>query len=150
MAVIGRRALAALFVLAVWTAHADQPSDIRSRLEVIATGLTEGNPAAAISPFDQSYADYGKLRNYFGGLTNAFQIVNEIDVKDEEDNPAETKATVHWIITLSDLGSNYTARREGDINVRLVLTGHKWKIVEFSPIDIFDPEQKPWPKPPSH
>lgn len=127
---------------------ADQASDLRARLGVIATGLTAGNPADAMSPFDKSYADYDKLSNYFGGLTGAFQIVNEVDVIDEQDSATETKAVVHWTITLSDLGSNYTGRRAGDIHVRLVLKDRKWKILDFSPIEIFDPQQKPWPKPP--
>lgn len=128
--------------------RADQASDLRARLEVVARGLSEGNPSDALVPFDKSYADYGKLSNYFAGLTNAYSVVNEIDVTDEDDTPAEIKATVHWIITLSDLGSNYTQRRAGDIHVRLVRKGREWKIVEFSPIDIFDPQPKPWPKPP--
>ncbi len=130
-------------------ARADQAADARSKLEVIARGLSEGNPADAISPFDKSYPSYDKLSGYFGGLTDAFQIVNEIDVVDERDTDAETTLTVRWTMTLSDLGSNYTERRTGDIQARLVLKGRKWKIVEFAPIEIFDPRPKPWPKPPS-
>src|ERR1700761_6462587 len=83
----------------------DQPADVRSKLAAIATALTAGNPAEAMVPFDKSYPNYGKLSNYFGGLTNAFQIVNEVDVVDEEDSATESKLTVHWTITLSDLGS---------------------------------------------
>jgi hypothetical protein len=30
----------------------------------------------------------------------------------------------------------------------MILKGHKGKIVEFAPIDVFDPRPKPWPKPP--
>jgi hypothetical protein len=144
MAVTGHSVIlgAPLIVLALPFLRADQPSQIRSQLEVVARGLSAGDPAAAISPFDKSYADYDKLSNYFGGLTNAFQIVNEIDVVDEQDTEAEIKATVHWTITLSDLGSNYTERRVGDIQVQLVLKDHKWKIVEFSPIEVFDPQLK--------
>ena len=127
--------------------RADQAADVHSKLAAIATALTAGNPAEAMSPFDKSYLNYEKLSNYFGGLTNAFQIVNEVDVVDEEDSATESKLTVHWTITLSDLGSNYTERRVGDINARLVLKDRKWKIVDFSPIDIFDPQPKAWPKP---
>ena len=147
MAVTAPRIILAAFVLALAQAHADQAADARAKLEVIARGLSEGNPADAISPFDKSYPDYEKLSGYFGGLTNAFQIVNEIDVVDEQDTGTDTTLTVHWTITLSDLGSNYTERRASDLQVRLILKDLKWKIVQFAPIGIFDPKPKPWPKP---
>jgi hypothetical protein len=116
-------------------------SDARSQLEVIATALTTGNPVQAMTPFDKSYPNYDKLSNYFSGLTNAFQIVNEIDVTGEEDTRTETKLTVSWTITLSDLGTNYTEQRQADVNVRLMLKDRKWKIVDFGPIAIFDPQK---------
>jgi len=140
MAAIGVRAILVLFALSAL--RADQAADARSTLDQVARGLSEGNPADAISPFDKSYGDYDKLSGYFGGLTDAFQIVNEIDVVDERDTERDITLTARWTITLSDLGSNYTERRVGDIQVRLLLKNRKWKIVEFLPIDIFDPRQK--------
>jgi hypothetical protein len=145
MAAIGHKALMIAFAFVVAQARADQASDARSQLEVIATALTTGNPAQAMTPFDKSYANYDKLSNYFSGLTGAFQIVNEIDVSDEEDKATETKLTVSWTLTLSDLGTNYTQQRRDDISVRLVLKDRKWKIVDFAPIAIFDPQPKPAP-----
>jgi hypothetical protein len=147
MAVIARRsrsftvaAQLALFALALGQARGDQAADVRNALEVVAAGLSAGNPAQAMSAFDKSYANYDKLSGYFGGLTNAYQIVNEIDVVDETDSPGDTKVTVHWIITLSDQATSFSNRREGDINVRLISKDGKWRIVEFAPIDIFNPQ----------
>lgn len=133
-----------LALVALPLLRADQASDVRSQLGVIATALTAANPAEAMTPFDKSYADYDKLADYFAGLTNAFQIVNNVNVTDEEDAAAESKLTVHWTITLSDVGSNSTQQRAGDIQVRLVLKDRKWKIVEFSPIKVFDPQPQSW------
>lgn len=96
-------------------------------------------------PFDSSCPNYEKLSNYFEGLTNSFRVENEIDINDEEDAATETKLTVNWTITLTDLGSNYTEQHRADINIRLALKGRKWKIVDFAPIEIFDPQQKPPP-----
>jgi hypothetical protein len=142
MAAIGRKAAAiTAFAFLVAQGRADQASEARSQLEVIATALTTGNPVQAMTPFDKSYPNYDKLSNYFGGLTNAFQIVNEIDVTGEEDTSTETKLTVSWTITLSDLGTNYTEQRRADVNVRLMLKDRKWKIVDFEPIAIFDPQK---------
>lgn len=148
MAVIGRKVALSLLACAVAGMRADQASQVRSQLEIVAAALTAGNPAEAMSAFDKSYPNYDKLSNYFGGLTSGFQIVNEVDVTEEEDSAAEIKAAAHWTVTLSDLGTNYTERRVGDINLRLVLKDRKWKIVEFAPIEIFDPQPKAWPKVP--
>lgn len=148
MAVTGRRAAGiALVAVSLAQVRADQASEARSQLQAIAAGLTGGDAAAAMMPFDGSCANYEKLSNYFDGLTSAFQVANEIDVVDEQDAAAETKLTVNWTITLIDLGTDYSERRRSDINVRLVLKGRKWKIVDFAPIEIFDPAQKPASKP---
>lgn len=129
-----------VLALAVAQLRADQPADIRSAIEIVATGLSAGNPADAISVFDKSYANYDKLSSYFGGLTSAFHIVNEVDVVDENDSEAATTVTVHWTITLSNLATNFSERREADIHAHLVLKERKWKIVDFTPIAIFNPQ----------
>jgi hypothetical protein len=121
---------------------ADRSAGVRSQISHIATSLGSGNAADAMEPFDQSFANYLKLSNYFQGLT-VFQIENELDVTDEHDtSDTETNVTVNWAITLTDSSSNHTDHRTADINIRLVLKGRKWKIVDFSPIDIFNPLAK--------
>jgi hypothetical protein len=146
MAAIGRRAAAIAFVaFSLAQARADRAADVRSQLEAVAAALTAGNPAEAMTVFDKSCANYTEISNYFEGLTSAFQIANEIDVLDEQDSAAETKVTVNWTITLIDLGSNYTERRQGEINVRLLLKDQKWKIAGFAPTAIFNPQQKSAP-----
>jgi hypothetical protein len=39
-----------------------------------------------------------------------------------------------------------TQRRSGEIHVRLALQDGKWKIVDFSPIDLFNPQSKWQPR----
>ena len=95
-----------------------------------------------MTPFDKSFPKYEKLSDYFVGLASAFQIDNEVSVTDEEDTDTETKLTVNWTLTLTNLVTNYTERRTADINVRLVLKSGTWKIVDFTPIDMFNPQQK--------
>ena len=137
-------ALIALLVL-VWPLQADRAADVRSEISYIATALSSGNPADAMTPFDKSFANYDKLGSYFQGLT-AFQVENEIDITDEQDTETDTKLTVNWSLTLTDLGNDSTEQRSGDINVRLVLRDGKWKIVDFSPISLFNPQQNRAPK----
>ena len=133
-----RRALAALVLLGGSTLLANQAADIRTQLSNVATSLASANVPDALAAFDPSCPNYEKLSAYFQGLTN-FQIENEVDVTDEEDTPDSAKLTVSWALTLTDLATNRTDHRTAELNVRLVRKGRKWKIVEFSPIDIFNP-----------
>ena len=130
-----------LLLAGVSGSRADQSADIRSCLNAIATSLTAGDPASAIEPFSKSFANYQKLRDYFDGLTNAFSIVNEIDVLDETDSKTESAAKISWAITLSNPQNNFNTQRSAEIHVRFLREQGKWKIVEFSPIGIFDPSQ---------
>jgi hypothetical protein len=143
MAVIGLK-LAFSFVLAFLSLEnqrADEPGVVRSQLHEIATFLTAGNPAGAMEPFSKSFADYGKLRDYFIGLTSAFTIVNEIDVTEEQETATESTATVRWSITLSSLSDKHSNQRTDEIRITSIKEKNKWKIVGFSPIDLFDPSE---------
>ena len=150
MAATGRRLLALIAVSAAALCHAAKPPDqsdaARRCLADIASALSASNPTDAMSPFAKSFAGYDTLSDYFVGLAKAFDLASEIDVTDEEDNPAETKLTVHWTLTLTDSQTNLSESRGAEIKVRLLLKGGKWKIVDFSPIALFDPQPQPSPR----
>src|SRR5690349_8453956 len=56
----------------------------RQQVSHVASALTAREPADAMTPFDKSFADYDKLRGYFGGLTAAFDVTNQLQVRSEE------------------------------------------------------------------
>lgn len=141
-------AQAMLLLAGATGSRADQSADLRARLNEIASSLTAGDPAGAMAPFSKSFANYQKLRDYFSGLTNAFSIVNEVDVLDEADSKTESVATISWIITLTNPQNNFNTQRSAEIHVRFISQQGKWKVVEFSPIGIFDPSQAQTPTPP--
>ncbi len=92
-------------------------------------------------PIDKSFANYDKLRNYFEGLANSFQLSNGVEITDEQDSENETKLTVDWTLTMTDLTTNYSDTRNAELSIRLVRNGKKWKIVDFSPIELFNPQR---------
>jgi len=134
-----------LLLTGVLPLHADRGADVRAQVTYVASALGNGNPSDALGPFDKSYKDYGKLRDYFQALTTGFDVTSEVEILDEQDEEGETKLLVNWTLTLSSsrAASNLTAatseRRSANINIRLVPQKGKWKIVDFSPIDIFNP-----------
>ena len=119
----------------------DRAADVRERITYLASALTAGNAADAMTLFDKSFAKYDALRNYFQGL-GAFQVENEVDITDEKDTDTETTLVVAWILTLTDLASDSKEERSGEINVRLVSKGGKWKIADLTPIELFNPQKK--------
>jgi zona occludens toxin (predicted ATPase) len=138
MAVIARK-LVLLFAAAAVAAHADQAQDVLRAVNQIASALTDGSPSDAIAPFDKSVVGYETLENEFVGLTNAYQIANEVEVLDEDDSPGESKLTLRWTITLTNIQSSESSRKSAEVHVRLRLQKKQWKIVEFSPVDLFTP-----------
>lgn len=140
---MGFSVAALLFVLSAGSPlQADRAGDLRSRISELATSLTSGNAARAMAVFDASYSSFEKLQGYFQGLTGR-QIENEVDVTDERDSPdGGVNLTLSWDLTLTDLSTNRTEHRSAEITAHLVSKKGKWMIVEFSPIDIFDPLSK--------
>ena len=107
----------------------------------VATALSAGNPVAAMAAFDKSLSDFDQLSARFTALTAAFDLNNEIDVEDEQDSPSAADLTLQWTLTLTSQ-TNDTEHRTAEIHARVGLRDGKWKIVAFSPIDLFDPQPR--------
>jgi hypothetical protein len=114
----------------------------RAQVSHVASALTAGNAADAMSPFDKSLPDYEKLRGYFSGLTSAFQLTSQLEVTEEQDSDDQATLTLEWTLTLTDAQTGYATNRNATIHARLVPKNGKWKIVEFSPIELFDPRSR--------
>lgn len=121
--------------------RADRPEDIRAQVVYVASALSGGNPSDALAPFDKSCKDYGKLRDYFLGLTQAYQVASEVEVTDEDDRETETQLQVTWRLTLTDPGTNISTQRSADIKLTLAHKDGKWKIVDLSPAEFFNPQR---------
>ena len=61
--------------------------------------------------------------------------MNEIEVTGEQIADSEATLTVHWVMTLSD-----SQTRSEDVTVKLNLRESKWRIVDFSPVEFFNPQ----------
>jgi hypothetical protein len=119
----------------------DRPEDIRAQVVYVASALSGGNPSDALGPIDKSFKDYVTLRDYFVALTQAYQVQSEVDVTDEDDREAETKLQVTWRLTLTDPATNTSSQRSADIHLTLVQKDGKWKVVDLSPVDFFNPQR---------
>ena len=147
MAAIGRRSAilvaAALFATLVVPARADGSVDVLATINLITRALADDNAPGAMDPFDKSFRDYAKLQDYFAGLTDRGQIVSEVDILDQSDSKTESKVTVRWTMTITNNSiAGDTEQRTAEIHLRLVPNHDSWKIVEFSPIDFFNPAPK--------
>jgi hypothetical protein len=120
--------------------YADRPGDVLATISYVAASLSAGNPIDAMTPFDKSFLNYAKLRDYFSGLTDSSQLVNDVDVTDEQGSSMESNVTVAWTLTLMNKTTGQTEQRSRDIHIRLTLQNGKWKITNFSPIELFNPQ----------
>jgi hypothetical protein len=121
------------------THAADDSSDARAQVAALAEALSSGDAAQAMTHFTKSLTDYDKLRRYFEGLA-AFQVENQLEFTDEEEAGKDIALTITWDITLTDLGTDRSRRRTGEIHAKLAQVDSKWRIVEFTPLDIFNPQ----------
>jgi hypothetical protein len=133
--------VAGLLLWLSFSLRADRPEDIRAQVVYVASALSGGNPSDALGPFDKSCKDYGKLRDYFLGLTQAYQVASEVEITDEDDRETETKLQVTWRLTLTDRGTNISTQRSADIKLSLEQKDGKWKIVDLSPAEFFNPQR---------
>jgi hypothetical protein len=142
MAVIAPSRFAALFLALTCTLTAQQSKAIREQMAHVGTALSSGNPEEAMTPFDKSFDNYGKLADYFTALTNAYTLTNDVEITSEEISNQDATLTVHWIMTLSDLKSGLSEVRAQDLTLKLSLKKYDWRIVSIAPLEFFNPEIK--------
>ena len=91
--------------------EADRPASVLATINHVATALAGDSATDAMMPFDKSFPKYAKLREYFSGLTNSSQLVNEVDVIDEQDSGTQSSMTLEWTLTLTNRATLRMERR---------------------------------------
>ncbi len=135
------RRLFVLMILGALSLSAQQSRAIREQVAHVASGLSAGHPEEAMDPFDKSFEGYAKLRDYFTALTDSYTIINEMDITDEEIDKHEATLTMHWTLTLQNPTTGLSESREQEVTVKLTMKKYDWRIVDFSPIEFFNPDQ---------
>jgi hypothetical protein len=136
MAAIAR----SVFLCSLLAAVALGANTPRQQVSHVASALTAREPADAMTSFEKSFADYDKLRGYFGGLTAAFEVTNRLEVTEEQDSEQEATINVEWALHLANAENGFSQNRKETVHIRLVLKKGQWKIVEFSPVEFFNPQ----------
>lgn len=148
MAAIGRRFFIGAALLLMSSAVvcrpvlADKSGDVRAGVGYFANAMSAGEPADAMSVFDKSCPKYEAIRQNIEGLTNAFDLNNEVDFTSEDSAGDSTKLTLDWTLTLTDRFSNVGERRTGEVTMTFAQKNGKWMIVDLAPIDFFSPLKK--------
>lgn len=119
---------------------AQQSKAIYRQVASVATSLTAGSASEALLPFDKSCPGYERLRDDFTALVNAYQLVNQVEILEQNIVGSEATLTVRWVLTLSDPVSQLSETRTRDVTVKLSFLRYQWRIVELSPLELFDPE----------
>jgi hypothetical protein len=100
-------------------ARADDSADIHVVVGAVATALSSGDPALAISPFSKKCPDYDTLNNDFQALTGAYSLVSQISFTDEQVTAPAATVTVHWALTLSTRQTGFSTTRNEVVLIKL-------------------------------
>ena len=141
MPAIAPSRLAGLLLALAATVSDQQSVAVRRQLGNVAIALSDRRVELAMDSFDKSFDGYSQLRTYFNGLVEAYAVVNELDVLDEDITGNEATLTVHWTLTLSDRVSGVSENREQDVTIKLSMKKQGWRIVDLSPLEFFNPDQ---------
>ncbi len=106
----------------------------------VANALSGGNAEQAMEGFSKKCTNYQKLSGDFQTLTNAYLVTNRVQFIDEEVTATAATVKVHWEMSVTTKGAEYNTNRDADLTFKLVREGKHWRIVELTPIDIFDPQ----------
>ena len=120
-----------------------KPNDVRAVLAYVSSALANGNPSDALTVFAKDCPGFNKLVEYFSALTRSYGIASEVEITDETNSGNEIEVEANWILTLTSLTTQISNRRSQKVRIHFRDEGpagrKNWKIVEFSPIDLFDP-----------
>jgi len=120
--------------------RASDSADIHSVIGDVANGLSGGSAGQAMEGFSKKCANYQKLSDDFQTLTNAYLVTDRVQFTDEEVTSAQATVKLHWEMSVTTKGAEYTTNRNADLIIKLVREGKHWRIIELTPIDIFDPQ----------
>lgn len=129
-----------LALLAALVIRGDQSQDALAAVNALSTALSNGDAAAAMAPFDKSFAQYDTLAAYLGNLAASYLITNEADIVDENDEADKTTFVFDWTLTLRNESTEQAFQRHGKVNVTVAKRGGVWKIIAFSPVSLFSPQ----------
>jgi len=127
MAAIARRALLALF-------FAPAEAELRSVLASMAADLSEGNVSAFLSAFSKSFPARDELRLELTGLTAAYDLNSSVQIQSADD----TSLKADWYLAGRARSDNAIAfQRREVLSITFRQEGKSWRIVELTPINIF-------------
>jgi len=122
-------------VLSVAFLLQQQPPALKA-LSDLASSLSEGNPAGAMSAFDKSLPNYQTISNNIYAMTSQADITCSIDPVDQNGNDVE----VDWFLMLrSKEDQGPTERRQMTVKLTVVKAGKSYKITAINPATILDP-----------
>ena len=122
---------------------ADASRGARAEIIYVASALASGNPTDALRPFNPSCSGYGKLKEYFASLTANFDVVSEVEINDEDPGEDTIVLKGNWSLQVADKASNTNSagpRTSTGFTAKLNRRDGKWTIIEFSPIQMFNPQ----------
>ena len=119
---------------------ADTHSDVLELFASMTSALSDDNPAGFMKAFDKNMPDYDKLAGYVDGLIREAEVSASIEpIKDEGDD-VKRSVDLDWTLQIrSRQMAGPMVERHQAVHVELAKQKKHWRIVSFTPVDLFAP-----------
>jgi hypothetical protein len=119
---------------------ADTHSDVLELFASMTSALSDDNPAGFMKAFDRNMPDYDKLSGYVDGLIREAEVSASIDPTKDEGDDVKRSVDLDWTLQIrSRQMAGPLVERQKTVHVELVKQKKHWRIVSFTPLDLFAP-----------
>lgn len=119
---------------------ADPRAEILDVLNVLASGLSSGNAAAFLKPFDPKMPGYGDLRSNVHALLAVSEVGASIEILTEEGDGQKRTVQLDWFLELRGKQPGATTqRRRQTVTCRFERHAKSWKVTSLQPPGFFAP-----------
>jgi hypothetical protein len=131
------------FLLAAITAalaRADTLDELTELFRVIASALSESNPAVFLRGFNPSMPGYDRFAANVNALAAQNELSSTIEFRDQKGDEQVQTVELDWLLDIKGKGGSLLfVRREEIVKCRLERQKKKWRIVALEPLSFFDP-----------
>ena len=106
----------------------------------LASTLSDSNLPGVLEAFSKSMPGYGELAANLGALTNQYDVICTIEIREESGNDTRRKADTEWFVQMkSKQDEGPTERRTVAVQLTTERIAGKWRIVTMQPQSVLAP-----------
>jgi len=124
------------------TLRADEGLSTLKLVTNLAAKLSDGNLPGVLEAFAKTMNGYQNLVADLGALTNQYDVICVIEIRQESGDEAQRNADTEWFVQLkSKQDEGPTERRTVPVRISTARLKGKWRIMAIEPQSVLAPPQ---------